>query len=144
MTGQSNDAAERSAHVTRGGAGTASDALPPVVEWRNAAGQTVAAARGAAELRAENARLQSDRDTMRMALVLAQAVCGQNNCNCPRASEVKRLVGIALDEVDARAALTPRPPRADGMKGAMCDECSGPDRPHVRPGYRSSGYGLRM
>lgn len=59
MNGQSNDAAERSAHVLRGGAAPAAEGLPSIIEWKNEKGQTVGAARGVVELRARVAELEA-------------------------------------------------------------------------------------
>lgn len=93
MSGQSKDAAERSAHVTRGASVPAGAGLHPVAEWKNERGQTVAAARGVVELRQENARLRE----------ALEIIAGKRQC-----------IDNLMSNVDvARAALTPRPSRAD-------------------------------
>lgn len=58
MIGQSSDAAERSAHVTRGPAAEGA-ALHPILERKNEAGQTTGQLRVVVELREENARLRA-------------------------------------------------------------------------------------
>lgn len=96
MTGQTNTAAERSAHVTRGGPAQSGDELHPVVEWKNERGQTVAAARGVAELRARVQELE--------AALRAIGYCQPDGQAGP---DLKGCIAIA------RAALTPRAAGAD-------------------------------
>ncbi len=57
MSEQRNDAAERSAHVLRGGDAKAGG-LHPILETKNEAGQTVGQLRVVVELRTQNARLR--------------------------------------------------------------------------------------
>jgi hypothetical protein len=100
MSEQSKDAAERSAHVTRGPAAEGA-ALHPILERKNEKGQTTGQLRVVVELREENARLRNAWD---QALAKIDSILRDDYLNLP--TQTLRLLTDAKNF--ARAALEPR------------------------------------